>query len=76
MKRWRRRNETAIRYFNLAFKVLGIRWRWDEAHDSRVPRSTGDRTRILHPMRNRSDAPAPRGHIAAALYAQSFFTRR
>ncbi|MCS7102208.1 MAG: HAD-IA family hydrolase [Burkholderiaceae bacterium] len=58
--------------FNRAFEALGIPWRWDEAHYGRLLRITGGRERILHDMRNRSDAPPPaeRDRIAAALHAK------
>lgn len=58
--------------FNLAFEACGLPWRWDEAHYGKLLRITGGRERILHDMRDRSDAPPPveRDRLAADLHAK------
>lgn len=59
--------------FNLAFEACGVPWRWDEAHYGRLLRITGGRERILHDMRDRTDAPvlsAERDRLAATLHAK------
>jgi HAD superfamily hydrolase (TIGR01509 family) len=59
--------------FNLAFEAFGVPWRWDEAHYGKLLRITGGRERILHDMRDRSDAPvlaAEREQLAAAVHAR------
>lgn len=44
--------------FNRAFEASGLAWRWDVAYYGELLRITGGRERLLHDMRNRSDAPA------------------
>lgn len=59
--------------FNLAFEACGLPWRWDEAHYGKLLRITGGRERILHDMRDRTDAPvvsAERDRLAATLHAK------
>lgn len=58
--------------FNRAFEACGVPWRWDEAHYGKLLRITGGRERILHDMRDRSDAPPPaeRDRLAAELHAK------
>jgi len=58
--------------FNLAFEACGLPWRWDEAHYGKLLRITGGRERILHDMRDRSDAPlaVERDRLAATLHAK------
>jgi HAD superfamily hydrolase (TIGR01509 family) len=58
--------------FNRAFEACGVPWRWDEAHYGKLLRITGGRERILHDMRDRTDAPPPaeRDRLAAELHAK------
>lgn len=59
--------------FNLAFQACDLPWRWDEAHYGRLLRITGGRERLLHDMRDRTDAPAlayDRDRLAATLHAK------
>ncbi len=59
--------------FNRAFAACGVPWQWDEAHYGRLLRITGGRERLLHDMRDRSDAPplgADRDDLAATLHAR------
>lgn len=59
--------------FNLAFEACGVPWRWDEAHYGKLLRITGGRERILHDMRDRSDAPvlaAERDRLAATVHTK------
>ena len=43
--------------FNRAFEASGLAWRWDVAYYGELLRITGGRERLLHDMRQRSDAP-------------------
>ena len=43
--------------FNLAFADFGLPWCWDEAHYGDLLKITGGRERLLHDMKQRSDAP-------------------
>lgn len=59
--------------FNRAFAACGVPWHWDEAHYGRLLRITGGRERLLHDMRDRSDAPTvatDRDELAATLHAR------
>jgi HAD superfamily hydrolase (TIGR01509 family) len=58
--------------FNLAFEACGVPWRWSEARYGQLLRITGGRERLLHDMRDRTDAPAlaaERDRLAAQVHA-------
>lgn len=47
--------------FNLAFKALGLSWRWDVAHYGRLLQVAGGRERLHHDLAARADAPTDAG---------------
>ncbi len=59
--------------FNRAFAACGVPWTWDEAHYGRLLRITGGKERLMHDMRDRSDAPVlanDRDELVRALHAR------